>query len=86
MSLHLFISFVTDALVGPHHVLADSVGADPAGQAALVDVFAGCSVLRHLQPYRTLAVEGSCEQPASESRTIQPKWIYIELDSIVWLN
>ena len=84
--MYLFISFVTDALVGPHHVLADSVGADPASQAALVDVFAGCSVLRHLQPYRTLAVEGSCEQPASESRTIQPKWIYIELDSIDWLN
>lgn len=34
----LSVALVADALVGAHHVLAHAVGANTAGQAALVDV------------------------------------------------
>ncbi len=53
---NLFVSFIADALVRPHHVLADAVGADAAGEAALVDVLARGPVLGNLETHWTLAM------------------------------
>lgn len=50
---------VADALVGTHHVLADTVGADSARRAALVDVFARLPVRRQFVAGWADAVEGA---------------------------
>ena len=61
-SKYLFVALIANTLVRSHHVLADSVGANSAGQAALVDVLTGGSVLGDLQSDWAFAVERSCQE------------------------
>lgn len=49
------ITIVADALVGSHHVLANSIRADAASSRALVDVLAGLFIRRKLVSWRTHA-------------------------------
>jgi hypothetical protein len=55
----LAVALVTDALIGAHHVLTSSIGANAAGEAALVNVLAVTPVFSQLMTWGTLALEAA---------------------------
>jgi hypothetical protein len=70
---NLFVSFIADALVCPHHVLADAIRANAAGEAALVDVLARRPVLGNLETHWTLAMI----RPLEKRMMIKFGWLCI---------